>query len=183
LAKCCCKPREAIFHNYWKCFCGGEIVSLIEKILVALDGSEPADRALVLSLELAVKCSAEIVLFSVVESIVVPAGSSMYPVQPMGVPTIPPEWMIGYSEELKVRHEKVLSEALKKATDFEPSLKVSTRLVEGRPSDRIIEAAKEGKFDMIVMGSRGLGGVKEFFLGSVSDRVADEASCPVLIVK
>lgn len=55
--------------------------------------------------------------------------------------------------------------------------------MEGRPSERIVEVAKEGKFDVIVMGSRGLGGIKGFFLGSVSDRVADEAACPVLIVK
>jgi nucleotide-binding universal stress UspA family protein len=34
-----------------------------------------------------------------------------------------------------------------------------------------------------VIGSRGLGGIKGFFLGSVSDRVADKASCPVLIIK
>jgi len=56
-------------------------------------------------------------------------------------------------------------------------------MVEGRPSDEIVETAKEGNFDIVVMGSRGLGGIKEFFLGSVSDRVADEAACPVLIVK
>jgi len=62
-------------------------------------------------------------------------------------------------------------------------LKVSTKLVEGRPSDKIIETAEKGNFDIIIMGSRGLGGIKEFFLGSVSDRVADEAACPVLIVK
>ncbi|MFQ6064459.1 MAG: universal stress protein [Candidatus Bathyarchaeia archaeon] len=62
-------------------------------------------------------------------------------------------------------------------------MNVSTKLVEGRPSERIVEVAKEGKFDVIVMGSRGLGGIKGFFLGSVSDRVADEAACPVLIVK
>ena len=49
-------------------------------------------------------------------------------------------------------------------------MKVSTKLVEGRPSDRIVETAKEGNFDIIVMGSRGLGGVKEFFLGSVSGK-------------
>jgi len=62
-------------------------------------------------------------------------------------------------------------------------LRVSTKLVEGRPSNKIVETAKEGNCDIIVMGSRGLGTIKEFFLGSVSDRVADEATCPVLIVK
>jgi nucleotide-binding universal stress UspA family protein len=62
-------------------------------------------------------------------------------------------------------------------------VRVSSTILEGRPADKIVEAAKEGGFDLIVMGSRGLGGVKEFFLGSVSDRVADEATCPVAIVK
>jgi len=56
-------------------------------------------------------------------------------------------------------------------------------LEEGRPSDKIIETARTGNFDIIVMGSGGLGSIKEFFLGSVSDRVADEAPCPVLIVR
>lgn len=56
-------------------------------------------------------------------------------------------------------------------------------LKEDRPADEIVKTAKEGEFDLIVMGHRGLGRVKEFFLGSVSDRVADEAHCPVLIVK
>jgi nucleotide-binding universal stress UspA family protein len=77
----------------------------------------------------------------------------------------------------------VLSKALKKVKKEKPDLKVSTKLLEGRPSNRIIETAKEGGFDLIVMGSRGLGCIKQFFLGSVSDRVADEAPCPVLIVK
>jgi nucleotide-binding universal stress UspA family protein len=59
----------------------------------------------------------------------------------------------------------------------------TTKLVEGRPADKIVETAKLESCDLIVIGSRGLGGIKEFFLGSVSDRVADEAPCPVLIVK
>jgi len=54
---------------------------------------------------------------------------------------------------------------------------------EGRPSEKIVETAKQGNFDIIVLGSQGLGGIKKFFLGSVSHRVADEATCPVLIIK
>ena len=44
-------------------------------------------------------------------------------------------------------------------------------------------AANVGGFGLNVVGSRGLGGIEEFFVGSVSDRVADDAKCPVLIVK
>jgi len=76
-----------------------------------------------------------------------------------------------------------LSKALKRAKELKPDLKISTVLKEGRPADEIVKTAKEENFDLIVMGHRGLGRVKEFFLGSVSDRVADEAHCPVLIVK
>ena len=67
--------------------------------------------------------------------------------------------------------------------NFQKTLQVTKELVEGRPADKIVETAKEGMFDLIVIGSRGLGGIKEFFLGSVSNRVADKAPCPVLIVK
>ena len=152
---------------------------MIEKILVALDGSESADRALDFALDLAEKYSADVVLLSVVQPLIVPMIS--YPTA--GVPPVPPVAMGTYPKGLKVSYEKVLSEALKKAKKIKPKVKVSTKLVEGRPSDRIVETAKEGNFDIIVIGSRGLGGIKEFFLGSISDRVADEATCPVLIVK
>jgi nucleotide-binding universal stress UspA family protein len=151
--------------------------NLIEKILVALDGSEPAGRALDFALDLAEKYSAEIVLLSVVQHVVMPGIS--YLTKPVLLPVA-----VGkYTEELKANHKKVLSEALKKVKKIKPNLRVSTKLVEGRPSNKIVETAKEGNFDIIVMGSRGLGAIKEFFLGSVSDRVADEATCPVLIVK
>ena len=152
---------------------------MIKRILVPLDGSKPADKALDFALDLAEKYSADIVLLSVVPPLVVPGVPNLS----TGVPPFPPVPMSMYPEELRGSHEKVLSEALKKARKIKPKLKVSTKLVEGRPSDKIIEVAKEGKFDIVVMGSRGLGGIKEFFLGSVSDRVADEAACPVLIVK
>ncbi|MDH5795060.1 MAG: universal stress protein [Candidatus Bathyarchaeota archaeon] len=153
--------------------------NLIGKILVALDGSESADRALDFALDLAEKYSANMVLLSVVPFATVPLvpspPASMQPATPIAVET--------YSKALREKHEEMLSEAVKKAKKVKPSLNVTTQLVEGRPSDRIIETAEKGDFDLIVIGSRGLGGIKKLFLGSVSDRVADEAKCPVLIVK
>lgn len=152
---------------------------MIKRILVALDGSEPADKALDFALDLAEKYSANIVLLSVIQPAIVPMIS--YPAS--GVPPVAPAAYDIYTKGFRAGHKKVLSQALKKARKIKPKLKVSTKLVEGRPSDKIIETAEKGNFDIIIMGSRGLGGIKEFFLGSVSDRVADEAACPVLIVK
>jgi nucleotide-binding universal stress UspA family protein len=59
----------------------------------------------------------------------------------------------------------------------------SKNMLKGRAADKIVEAVNEDGFGLIVIGSQGLGGTKEFFLGIASDRVADEAECPVLIVK
>jgi nucleotide-binding universal stress UspA family protein len=153
---------------------GVEGVNLITKILVAIDGSEHADKALGFALDLAEKYSATITLVNVFQ---VPMFGYL------GEPFAYPALLAEFTNEVKRMHEQILSKALKKAKELKPNLKISTVLEEGRPSDKIVETAKEGNFDLIVMGHRGLGRVKEFFLGSVSDRVADEAHCPVLIVK
>lgn len=147
---------------------------MITKILVAIDGSEHADKALNFALDLAEKYSATVTIINVFQ---VPT------VGYLGEPFAYPIVLADFSKEVKAVHEKILSKALKRAKELKPNLKISTLLKEGRPSDKIVETAKEGNFDFIVMGHRGLGKVKEFFLGSVSDRVADEAHCPVLIVK
>jgi nucleotide-binding universal stress UspA family protein len=89
-----------------------------------------------------------------------------------------PESIANYLKELKVFHEKVLSEALKKAKKLNADLKVSKELLQGRAADTVVETAQKGAFDLIVIGSRGLGGIKEFFLGSTSHRVADESTVP-----
>ncbi len=152
---------------------------MIEKILVPLDGSEAADKALDFALDLAQKYSAKIELLSVVPP--VPMPSAAYTASEMS--PISPVVMDKYLNELKAKHEKLLSEGVQKAKEKGDDLEVSTRLMEGRPSEKIVETAEDGSFDIVVMGSRGIGGVKKFLLGSVSDRVADEAPCPVLIVK
>ena len=154
-----------------KCKRGERI--LIKKVIVALDGSESANQALDLALDVAEKYTADILLLSIFHSYLCRVRPSY----------LTPEEIQPCLEKQKAYHEKVLSEALKKVNRLKPNLNVSTKLKEGRPTDKIIETAKEGNFDLIVMGSRGIGGITQLLLGSVSDRVADHAPCAVLIVK
>lgn len=52
----------------------------------------------------------------------------------------------------------------------------------GLPGEAILTEARQGKYDMIVLGRRGLSPLRELFLGSVSQAVLHGANCPVLIV-
>lgn len=51
------------------------------------------------------------------------------------------------------------------------------------PASQLIDYAKENEIELIVLGSRGLGGVGRFFLGSVSSQIVHQAECKVLVVK
>lgn len=61
--------------------------------------------------------------------------------------------------------------------------KINTVVLEGNPAQKIVSYAEERKADLIVIGSRGLSGLKEFMLGSVSNKVVQMANCPILIIK
>jgi nucleotide-binding universal stress UspA family protein len=56
-------------------------------------------------------------------------------------------------------------------------------IVEGKPSDEIVKAARQWPADVIVIGSRGLGGVQRALLGSVAEGVIRHAPCPVLVIR
>ncbi len=85
-------------------------------------------------------------------------------------------------EEYKKKGEKILSEALKFIEG--KKIKARTILKKGHPANTIISVAQEEGFDMIVIGSRGLGGLKKLFLGSVSNAIIQEVNnCSVLVVK
>jgi nucleotide-binding universal stress UspA family protein len=59
---------------------------------------------------------------------------------------------------------------------------VKTHGVAGDPSDCLVDVAESSKADLIVVGNRGMGGVKRFVLGSVPNKISHHAPCSVLIV-
>ncbi|MCK4583380.1 universal stress protein [Candidatus Bathyarchaeota archaeon] len=75
-----------------------------------------------------------------------------------------------------------MSEAVNIVKNKKPDMKVETRLEEGRASDVIVKIAQEEDADLIVMGSRGMGGIVGF-LGSTSRHVIEARTKPILIVK
>jgi len=146
---------------------------LFKKILAALDGSKAANNALNFALELAEATSAELELLTVVPPVFLPSHS---------IHVLKSEAIADCAKALDVTFRGVLSKAQREAKNRRSELKVSTRFEKGEPAEKIVEVAERGNFDIIVMGSRGLGG-RVAALGSVSSRVADNASCPVVIVK
>ena len=131
-------------------------------IVVGYDGSETAKRALAKAGDLAGGGSVSVV--SVV---------SVHPGGVHGAVPIDPD-------ELSERNAE-LSEA--RATLVERGL--DPILLEGRgePAEVIVEAAKSGAADLVIVGTRGMNAVQRTLLGSVSSKVVHDAPCDVLVVR
>lgn len=146
---------------------------MVEKILVALDGSKASNNALNFALQLAEMSSASLELLTVVPPVFLPSYS---------IYVLKSDALTACAKELETSFRGVLSKAQEDVRKRKQSFKISTRFEKGEPSEKIVEVAEAGGFDLIVMGSRGIGG-RISALGSVSSRVVDKSSCPVLIVK
>ncbi len=83
--------------------------------------------------------------------------------------------------ELKKLAQQKLEECID--ASWSKAIPIDTALEEGRPSDKIIEYARDYDVDLIVMGTHGRGPVAHFFLGSVAENVIRSADCPVLTVR
>ncbi|MED1468447.1 universal stress protein [Bacillus salipaludis] len=77
--------------------------------------------------------------------------------------------------------KEMLNEVKEKLSEL-PN-KVRTFIIEGSPAMSIVNFIVEENADLVVMGSRGLSGLKELFLGSVSHYVVQKSPCPVFIIK
>ena len=76
-----------------------------------------------------------------------------------------------------------LEDAKKDINENFPDLKVTTKLLEGRPSATIVSEADIEEADLIVIGSRGIGGITGWILGSTSRNVVESCTKPILVVK
>jgi nucleotide-binding universal stress UspA family protein len=135
------------------------------KLLVAMDDSEFARKALEKAMKLAHLEPSEIAVINVVPQL----GA---------VDELPPR----LAEKIKRSGKNILKEAEK--TVIKDGIKVEVVLEEGvSPAQNIVSYAEENKIDLICIGHRGKSNLEKFFLGSVAMRVASHSPCSVMIVK
>lgn len=138
-----------------------------QNIMVAYDGSNLSKKALQRAVQLAQSSAAKLDIVHVFQLPVYIAGEAMI--------AITQDQAQYYSEsQAKLEEAKQL---------VPPELAVSLVMKIGNPAKEILDYAEKAGTDLIVMGSRGLGPIREFILGSVSHNVVQHAKIPVLIVK
>lgn len=143
---------------------------LFTKILLAYDGSKASIKALGRAVELAqVTPGATLDIVHVYDYPRFFIGEGLAPI-PASLNKDIYDLAVQTTDELKERMEHA-----------EVDSKVE--MIQGSPAEVILEYAKVNDIGLIVIGSRGLGGIREFVLGSVSHNVVQHAKVPVLVVK
>jgi nucleotide-binding universal stress UspA family protein len=141
------------------------------KILLASDGSEEATLAARTAVDMANRTGSELHVVHVVHR-------SEELRQPEG---------LGFSsvvstEELKQMGQATLDKLVRQIEDAGGSV-AEAYLRQGRPDEKIVAQGEETGAGLIVVGSRGQGGLRRALMGSVSDSVVRHAHCPVLVVR
>lgn len=135
-------------------------------IVIAADGSEDAVAATRLGVELAEHQGSEIILVH---------AAAMPPIMP-GLADPPPS----VTEYIDKAAKQAIAVSEKVVTDH--GLECESVIRGDAPvADVILDVAEERDADLIVVGHRGLGAVGRIFVGSVSNRIVHESSCPVLV--
>lgn len=134
-------------------------------ILVPIDGSEYSQKALLQACDLAKNYQSNLILVYVVD-------------KPHPLEFLERKEFLGI---LRKFGKKVLIKGEQTAKN--QGLDVTIIMKEGNIANEIIKLAKNKKCNLIIVGSKGLGGTLRFFLGSVSNKLANNSPCSLLIVK
>jgi nucleotide-binding universal stress UspA family protein len=155
---------------------------MFEKLLVPLDGSEHSQRALEIAIQIAKEFGGKITLIHIysvtVPAVIVPEPATL---TPAGVPVVTPAEVSKMVEATRAVGNRILTEGEQKVKSA--NVEVQTALREGNTVQEILKVAKEEKFDLIVVGARGVSKIRELLMGSVSEGVIKNAPCPVLVTK
>jgi len=144
------------------------------KIVVGIDGSNTASKALTEAARLATAADAELIVVSCY--------------QPPDAREIS-KWQSESPAELSWRFtgtavvEEVLRDAGESVVTEVPEVKSRTRFEEGEPAETLIRVAEEEQADLLVVGNKGMTGAGRFLLGNVPNKVSHHSVCDVLIVK
>jgi nucleotide-binding universal stress UspA family protein len=142
---------------------------MFKHILYPSDGSNASEQVLTHVRDLAQKFNAEVTVLHAYEFLeVIPVYETTY------------AYLDELENYLESQSSQIASQIKQKLTDA--GITAHTAVIKGDPGYSIINTAEEHHCDLIVMGSRGLGPVKRFLLGSVSHYVVNHAKCPVMIV-
>jgi len=136
----------------------------MQKIVVGVDGSEGSQRALQWAIEEAGRRDATV--------------EALHAWEP-GLTAGLYSGAVFTEESVQEAGERVLDDTIA-AADPAGSTKVERRCVTAQPAAALIEAGKDA--DLLVVGSRGIGGFYRLLIGSVSSQVAHHAPCPVVVV-
>lgn len=150
------------------------MLTICSRIVVPYDHSDSSKKALKMAMNLA-RQNEEIEL------------SVVMVIQPQYPYGLPYGYAFSYEERLELGKSQFATgqcilDEVKQELQYLPN-KTKTILLEGNPAEVIVDVIKENDADLVVMGSRGLSGIKELFLGSVSHHVVQKAPCPIFIVK
>jgi nucleotide-binding universal stress UspA family protein len=139
--------------------------NMIKKILVPIDGSKNSLRGLNVAIYIARQCNATIIGLNVIK---VPPGIVLNKkkLESGSLKTV--QMMMDAAKTKSGRHGVQFNYKIIKGAD---------------PGFDIIRFSKNHKNDLIVIGARGLGAIKETFLGSVSNYVLHKSKIPILVVK
>lgn len=151
---------------------------MLKKILIPTDGSENALRAAAYAVNLLrLNPKLEVTLLNVIN---VPrrfvARKLFWVAAERGKAAADIENL--FAEE----REEIISQT-KAVIEKEGFKVVDSVFRRGNPAEEICEFARQGQFQMIVMGTRGASGIQEILMGSVSHKVLQMAPCPVILVK
>lgn len=151
---------------------------VMETIVVGVDGSEESQRALQWAMPEARARGARVRAVHVWHH--PPDYVLQYPPSPPDLAVAP---VFRDRDQLEKEAMELLDQTVTKAVGSGPSVDIVQEIDEGSPADRLVRAAAAADAELLVVGSRGLGGFRSLLLGSVSQQLAHHAPCPLVIVR